>query len=230
MMARLLVATLVALLTTGAALRVPVTPLAASTTLQLRHRIGIVQLGLVDGSWVEDEDGEASEVAAASPAAAGTGAEPETVVVDFGSPFGDKSSPIWQKPKPVDSSGDKETPAALKLVLDYLCKSPMLERLVGVMVGRSRVCGSADLTFALCPRRGAFRAGGGSVGVAMRPIVLVFLGLHSSAGLTVSFLKAFKSGAFKSVQGFRKLRRFQKYIFKVRSTSSLRYIAHFFSR
>lgn len=119
-------AALLALLATSAALSV--TPLR---TPQLRQRAGTVQL--VDEPSPEAEATE-PEPAAASPATGDD--EPETVVVEFNMGFGDKSSPIWQKPKYPDSSGDKETPAALKLVLDYLCKWPDLELWADGMVGR----------------------------------------------------------------------------------------------
>ena len=150
---RTAVALLLALLATSAALRMPVTPLR---TPQLRalpsQRAGTIQL--VDEPSPE---AEAAEPAAASPATGDD--EPETVVVEFGVGFGDKSSPIWQKPKYAESSNlDKETPAALKLVLDYLCKWLMLELWVGGMVGRrGGACSSADLTLALCHVRVTFR-------------------------------------------------------------------------
>ena len=149
---RAALALLLALLATSAALRMPVTPLR---TPQLRalpsQRAGTIQL--VDEPSPE---AEAAEPAAASPATGDD--EPETVVVEFGVGFGDKSSPIWQKPKYADSSNlDKETPAALKLVLDYLCKWLMLELWVGGTVGRGGACSSADLTLALCHARVTFR-------------------------------------------------------------------------
>ena len=145
-------ALLLALLATSAALRMPVTPLRApQLRAPPRQRAGTIQL--VDEPSPE---AEATEPAAAPPA---TGdAEPETVVVEFGLGFGDKSSPIWQEIKYAESEQlDKETPAALKFVLDFLCKWLMLEPCVGGMVGRGWACSSADLTLALCPGRGAFR-------------------------------------------------------------------------
>ena len=121
---------LLALLATSAALSV--TPLRTPQLRALpRQRAGTVQL--VDEPSPEAEATE-PEPAAASPATGDD--EPETVVVEFNMGFGDKSSPIWQKPKYPDSSGDKETPAALKLVLDYLCKWPDLELWADGMVGR----------------------------------------------------------------------------------------------
>lgn len=131
---------LLALLATSAALSV--TPLRTPQLRALpRQRAGTVQL--VDEPSPEAEATE-PEPAAASPATGDD--EPETVVVEFNMGFGDKSSPIWQKPKYPDSSGDKETPAALKLVLDYLCKWPDLELWADGMVGRGYACSSTGLT------------------------------------------------------------------------------------
>ena len=139
-------------LATSSALVITVTP---RRTLP-RQRAGTVQLA--DEPQLVDEpspDAEATEPAAASPATGDD--EPETVVVGFNMGFGDKSSPIWQKPKYADASNDKETPAALKLVLDFLCKWLVLELRADGMVARGGACSLADLTIALCPDRGAFR-------------------------------------------------------------------------
>jgi len=139
-------------LATSSALVMPVTP---RRTLA-RQRAGTVQL--IDEPQLVDEpspDAEATEPAAASPATGDD--EPETVVLEFNMGFGgDKSSPIWQKPK-YDASNDKETPAALKLVLDFLCKWLVLELRAGGIVAGGGACSLADLTIALRPDRGAFR-------------------------------------------------------------------------
>lgn len=167
--ARLLMVSLMALLATSAALTLSAStqPLRSFS----RQRVGVVQL--VEPS-PEVEASEAAEASPATEAAATTGdTEPETVVVEFSSPFGDKSSPIWQKPKP-SSSGlpDKETPAALKLVLDYLCAWLVLERSVRGMVRRRPASSATCLTSAPSLRhRGAFRSRGGPVAAfAMRPL------------------------------------------------------------
>ena len=88
------------------------------------------------------DKGDAAETAepAAAPAAPATENEPETVVLfgggrGGGSPFGDKTSPIWQKPKPVEQGPDN-TPEALKIVLDYLWVPFVVVGIASVLFGR----------------------------------------------------------------------------------------------
>ena len=198
--ARLLMASLMALLATSAALTLSAStqPLRSFS----RQRVGVVQL--VEPS-PEVEASEAAEASPATEAAVATGdTEPETVVVEFSSPFGDKSSPIWQKPKP-SSSGlpDKETPAALKLVLDYLCAWLVLERSVRGMVRRRPASSATCLTCAPSLRhRGAFRSRGGPLAAfAMRPLrvtQLIQQGGGSCSGTRSSYAQCLNAGMFKT--------------------------------